>query len=361
LHKQNYLILKGALIKYPALLIITVLSGLVLSACNPTQLGPEKDDWTMAIAPSAYVTPQDTQELLQDIENKTDGQILIHCCKPGELLIKNHEILLFLGTGFMEIAAPGCETDGAPWMRFHEFPYFIDEANIDIYRSFAEAQYTMIEQIYRQQGAEAITPHGMPGRPATLLLVTTKPVITLTDIRGMKICVDTPEQTALLNELGAVTTSLPIAEVYWALWRNTIDGIIIEPQVAINYSLDEVADYSVGLWPSMTIAYYGVYATAFNELPDDQQSVLLECFEEYSTESWESVVFGEAEAKWQALTDANGLDYTENFSPEDEAELIRIARTCWQDEIIRAGSEGQQWLEIYETVTGNSIPDQARK
>jgi len=345
------------LIKKLSLLTIIVLSCSVLSACSPNQLGPEKDDWTMAIAPSAYVTPEDTQELLQDIEDKTGGQLTIQCCKPAELLIKDHEILLFLGTGFMEIAAPSYETDGAPWMSFHRFPYFINEADLDTYRSFAAAQYTMIEKKYRDHGAKAITPQGMPGRPATLLLVTTKPVKTLSDMEGMIICVDTPEQTALFNDLGAVTTNLPIAEVYWALWRNSIDGIVIEPQVAINYSLDEVAHYSIGLWPSMTISYYGVYETAFNELPDDYQSTFLECFEEYSAESWESVVFGEAEEKWQALTSANELDYTEKFSPEDEAELIRIARICWRNEIIQAGPEGQQWLEIYETITGNSIPD----
>jgi TRAP-type C4-dicarboxylate transport system substrate-binding protein len=337
--------------------VIATLACSILGACSPEQFGPKTGDWTMAIAPSAYVTQEDTQQLLQDIKERTGGQLIIEQYKPQELLIEDHEILLFLGTGFMEIAAPGSETDGAPWMRFHEFPYFVDTPEISIYKAFAEAQYPMIEQTYQQQGARAIIPEGMPGRPYTSLLITTKPVRTLADIEGMKICVDTPEQTVLFNKLGAITTNLPIAEIYWALWRNSIDGIIIAPQVAINYSLDEIAHYSIGLWPSTTLSYYGVYETAFDKLSDDYQSVLLECFEEYSTEAWESVILGEAEEKWQTLANENRLDYMKTFPPEDEAELIRIARTCWKNEILRAGSEGQQWLEIYETVTGNLITD----
>jgi len=337
--------------------VVAVLSCLVLTACNPEQLGPKAGDWTMAVAPSAYATREDTQELLQNIKDRTEGQLIIEQCSCRELLIPDSEVLSYLGVGLVEIAAASCDTDGATWMRFHTFPYFLDNPDIGMYKAFAEAQYPMIAQIYQQKGVKVITPQGMPSNPSRLLLVTKKPVRTLEDLRGMTISIDTPEQTAMLNKLGVVTTNLPIAEVYWALWRNSIDGIIIEPQVAMNYSIDEVAHYSVGLWPSMTLSYYGIEQTAFENLPEDFQLVLLECFEEYSNKSWESVSAGKAEEKWKALIEENRLSYLKSFPPEEEARLIRIARTCWRAEIEQAGPEGQQWLEIYEMVSGNKIPD----
>ncbi len=59
------------------------------------------------------------------------------------------------------------------------------------------------------------------------LYTTSKPARSLEDLRGLKIRAPGPVQTSMLRALGAVPLNMPASEIYDALERGVVDGLLI--------------------------------------------------------------------------------------------------------------------------------------
>jgi TRAP-type C4-dicarboxylate transport system substrate-binding protein len=112
-----------------------------------------------------------------------------------------------------------------------------------------------------------------PCNPGTILLCTSKKkVMTLADFQGLRIRVI--GSCPAINHLKADTLNMPLGEVFTALERGTIDGLITGPSVITSAKLDKVvkyiclAEFSYGLW------YTLMNLSVWNSLPSDIKHII---------------------------------------------------------------------------------------
>jgi TRAP-type C4-dicarboxylate transport system substrate-binding protein len=76
------------------------------------------------------------------------------------------------------------------------------------------------------------------------LYTTSKPVRILEDLRGLKIRAPGPVQTSMLRALGAVPLNMPAGEMYDALERGVVDGLVTGNSAIKSYRLEKLVKHA---------------------------------------------------------------------------------------------------------------------
>ena len=105
-------------------------------------------------------------------------------------------------------------------------------------------------------------------------LYNNKPVRTLEDIKGMKVRAGGGTHAQIIAALGATQVSMPGADAYTAMQRNTLDAIHFNDAAALTFKLHEVAKYRSSNGFNVLTIEYCMGANWFDELPADLQVVV---------------------------------------------------------------------------------------
>jgi len=92
------------------------------------------------------------------------------------------------------------------------------------------------------------------------LYTTSKPVRTLEDLRGLKIRAPGPVQVSMLRALGAVPVTMPAGEVYDALERGVVDGLVIGHSAIKSYRLEQLVKHA-----TLANSYVAAMIVAMNQ------------------------------------------------------------------------------------------------
>ena len=142
-----------------------------------------------------------------------------------------------------------------------------------------------------------------------------RPITSLADFRGMRLR-PPAEMSPLLRRLGAEPVTMPMGEVYSALSKGVVDGVVSSADTIKSMHFSEVARYrnvvniSRGAYPARAIS-----DRAWARLPADLQALLAA-----SQPYWEAQIAKETlagEKAGLAFGDANGIK-TVAFNPADQ-------------------------------------------
>jgi TRAP-type C4-dicarboxylate transport system substrate-binding protein len=92
------------------------------------------------------------------------------------------------------------------------------------------------------------------------LYTTSKPVRNLEDLRGLKIRAPGPVQVSMLRALGAVPVTMPAGEIYDALERGVVDGLVIGLSAIKGFRLDQLIKHA-----TLTNSYVAAMIVAMNQ------------------------------------------------------------------------------------------------
>jgi TRAP-type C4-dicarboxylate transport system substrate-binding protein len=178
------------------------------------------------------------------------------------------------------------------------------------------------------------------------ILTRDRPVRTLGDLKGLRIRAPT-ELLAVLRTLGADPVNMPMGDVYSAMARDVIDGVIAPVDTFRVLHFDEVGKYyytlSVprGAYPSRAIG-----EQAWQRLTPQQQRLL-----DQSTQVWEEALTEENEAGAKAgLAAAKRANIV--FTPATVAEQARFDALYLKDAqanaraLARYGVDGLQAFQV---------------
>lgn len=128
------------------------------------------------------------------------------------------------------------------------------EAELEIYKKLYER-----EEMYRE--FDGIVPYGANASGTSAWLFTNFPVNSLADIRGKTIRANA-SWARVIAKLGGVPVNMPFAELYMALEKGTVDGVIGLPGTTIKgENLGDVIKYAMDIKMNQT----PYYAWAFNK------------------------------------------------------------------------------------------------
>lgn len=116
-----------------------------------------------------------------------------------------------------------------------------------------------------------------------MLLFTNKKVTTLEDLKGLKIRARGRASSLLSERLGTVPVSLEVGELYMALERGSVDGVLTCMSAYMPFKLNEICNYTLdepllGGMPPMLMS-----GRTWNSLPQDIQVTIEQLNKELST------------------------------------------------------------------------------
>jgi TRAP-type C4-dicarboxylate transport system substrate-binding protein len=92
------------------------------------------------------------------------------------------------------------------------------------------------------------------------LYTTSRPVRSLEDLRGLKIRAPGPVQVSMLRALGAVPVTMPAGEMYDALERGVVDGLVTGLSAIKSYRLEQLVKHA-----TMANSYVAAMIVAMNQ------------------------------------------------------------------------------------------------
>ena len=183
----------------------------------------------------------------------------------------------------------------------------------------------------------------------TLLCTNKKKVMTLDDFRGLRIRV--LGSCPSLDRLKADTLNMPLGEVYTALERGTIDGLVTGTSVLPAVKLDKIVRY-ISLAP---FSYGGWYVlmnlNVWNKLPQDIQHIIDVLNQETYYRQVLTTFYEKDQVQGVKLCKAAGIEFYS--PPPSELERWKAMTTGLVDE----------WVAAYEAkgLPGNRVKEEVLK
>jgi C4-dicarboxylate-binding protein DctP len=211
-------------------------------------------------------------ELGDRIQTSTEGKWTIHVALAGELGIEASQFIGALAENSIQASelASGHQAGTVPHLKIFSLPFFLTSQE-DIIK-VGEAVWPLSEQEFDKLGVKLIAEYAVPG----VHLWTTKPVDDVSDLKGLKVRAWDEASANAIKAIGGVPVIMSASEAYEAMQRGVVEGGVTSSAAAISVSWHEVADYGYIMSLMFPWVYVGVSKTAFEELPENYQEMLLQ-------------------------------------------------------------------------------------
>lgn len=293
------------------------------------------------------------QWLETELPKRTSGRLRLEINTIPELGLTGTEVLRVLKTGLIDLAEvlTGYVAGDFPIMEATDLPGLVASTpqSRQIYDAWTEQFVAKREDM---MGGRAIATFSY----GTMPLFTKFALNNLSDLRGKKIRVFSPAQARYMTALGAEPLSMPIADVYSALQRGMMDGLITGFEWVGGMKMWEIA----GHVSDINIAPLGCYIVAskkgWGKLPPDLQKTLLDIGPELTNRGWD--LGQENVDEGTKLAKEHGMTITVPGKPEWRQALSKISSEnivpWWSN---RAGAQGKEaFNQIIAPIVGFRVP-----
>ena len=285
---------------FSCLLIVLLLGTFVLAGCQPKAPAPAAPapgtpapaPGTPAPAPSAPAQTYAPVELnfatwqppghvnntqvfepfTKEVTEKTEGRVKMYL-HPGGALAKGDETYDGVVTGILDIGfALQAYTPGRfPLTTIMEFPFLFSH-------SLQACQATMelfhANQAFQDEYKDVKV--FWIGATDTAALLSTKPVKTMEDMKGLRIRTPGTIQNDVVTAFGGIPVSMPYSDVYDALQRGVVDATFGPFTSILPFKLHEVIDHVLMVDFYVTPLYVVMNKDKWNKISPADQAIIEE-------------------------------------------------------------------------------------
>lgn len=181
-------------------------------------------------------------------------------------------------------------------------------------------------------------------------LSTKKPIKTLNDLKGMKVRVLTQPESDWIKALGGIPVTVPYIEVYSALQRGVVDGVITYADALRELKYQEVVKYV----PIPTVRFnwwvWVMNKGTYDAMPADWKKAINDM--KSPTEEYALSEMDKGFAWSQNVLTKAGVDFTP--LPKSEMDKARaLAVPIWEAWANKNGPLAQENLKVARKVTGH--------
>jgi TRAP-type C4-dicarboxylate transport system substrate-binding protein len=289
---------------------------------------------------------------MEYVEQRSQGRLRIQPFWGGSLM-DEAEGVRELAAGVADIAfvAPIYTRAGMHFIR-GQTPFY--DGAVDM--RLQNRVFLTLWDTYPQLRAEldAVIPLVATGGSTQEVMTTNRPIRSLADLKGLRLRAPM-EVTALLEKLGVDAEFMPMGEVYTALAKGTIDGVVAPQDTLRALRFAEVVKYCTVISLGRG-AYYSraMNRASWNRLPPELQTIIEESRAMWSDASISELVSAADKGRDYAVE--RGVEYIQLADSEMSRlrELYAEMAQAKADELEQAGLPGREAYAIAQQVIAES-------
>lgn len=283
---------------------------------------------------------QNVMQFAEDVAEATDGELEITVHSAGSLFA-HPEIKDSVRRGL----APIGETlmsrlaNEDPIFGIDSIPFLA--ASYEDAGKLWEASRPVVEEKLAEQGLTLLYAVPWPGQS----LYTQEEVESTADLEGEAFRAYNTATERLAQLMGAVPTQIETGDIPTAFSTGRVDAMITSPSTGVSSQAWDFVSVYTDLQAWLPKNMIIVNTRAFEALPDEVQTAVMEAAASAETRGWE---MSSAETADQIATlKENGMTVT---TPSDtlSEELAEIGETMTQEWLNEAGEEGQAVIDAYQ-------------
>ncbi|MBI4242243.1 MAG: TRAP transporter substrate-binding protein DctP [Candidatus Rokubacteria bacterium] len=334
--------------------IALVLAALLLAAVVPIPSAEAAELRLKGVSNSRPQVQFKMWELMeQELPKRTGGQLKLDVTSLPELGLTGFELVRVMKAGLVDMAdvLPTYVSGDVPLIEGVDLPGLFSLEEFDKSHKAHLAWHKVMKANEAKLGGVFIGSYAY----AHQVLYSRKPIRDLADLKGMKVRVFGAAQTDFIKALGAEPVSLPVAEVYTALDRGTVDAAVTGTIAGFSLKWYEVTRYMVDLQIGPVMIGLVVSKKSWDRLSPDLRKALEEVAAEVTRKGWELARTSTTDGIEGNKT--KGMQWIA-FRPEWKA----VIREAVQKSVLpgwakRAGADGKTaFNEVLASFTGLTVP-----
>lgn len=269
------------------------------------------------------------QPFVDELEEKSGGRISV-TSYPGEVLHSVGDGFKAAATGITDLTSawPVYLTNSFALFHAPQLPLALPHSSVAAVRVIDELYPEYFKPEYEKLGIllafNAVTPE--------YDILTTTPVRSLDDLKGMKIRATGGGISEIVERLGAVPVTMTITDAYTAFQQGVVDGIVLATADMVAYRLHEVGKYNYRLGVVRVTIPQAVNRKFYEDLPDDLKEVLSEASRNASINY--SEMYNRLTEKALETMAAEGIEVV-TASDADRAKARELLAPMWEEFIAK--------------------------
>ncbi|MFC1981450.1 TRAP transporter substrate-binding protein DctP, partial [Chloroflexota bacterium] len=254
----------------------------------------------------------------------TEGRVKSEMHFSGALSPAKEQIVS-LQTGLFDMGpvSVGYAPGKTPLLSITELP-FISPSHVALGKAFFDYnEWTEVTSELQRWNVKFIGPGCVPNKD----LMSSVPVRNLKDLKGLKIHATGPRVKSL-EAVGATPVSIPGPEMFTAIERGTIDGVILPYYAMGSYSIYEAGKYITALETGAFALPWLINLDFWNKLPPDIQGIMMNLAVQVPDKYAE--VYEKVDKEWVEKFRKAGVEFIE-LTPDELAMLKQTAQPVWDN------------------------------
>ena len=284
------------------------------------------------------------------VTERTNGAVKFEWY-PSMQLIKGPEMLAGVGSGVADlgVVVPAYEAGRVPLRTFHSLPFAFEtpEQVIEVYNSADDILAPELDEF------NVISMYGTPAQ-FTILYTTDTPVMTVEDLKGLRIRTAGGLQEGIFLAADAVPQTMSSTEVYTSMQRGMLDGVASLPTSVEAHDWSEFVKYMIFTNHSMVTGSTIMNMDTWNSLSPECQQLMIDAgrdMQQYALSTLDEQTQEAIES-----SKAFGMDVS-NMSEAERTKWKELTVPLWDEWLAAAeeagkGDAARKLLQIVEDVTG---------
>ena len=259
--------------------------------------------------------------MIEEIKDKTNGDLLINMHLGGSLPIKADSITAAVADNVIQFGDDGFATGTIPITGVLRLPMLLQSPE-DLAKAMAiVAPY--LEASYGKRGIEVLGQYSYPFQ----VIWGKKKITALSDIKGLKLRVTSVEQGEFIRRFGGVSLTMGSPDVAAALDRGVVDGALTASSGG-GLAWHDLLKYRYAFPTSYVNSTYVVNKDAMDKLSPATQKIVRDAGAKWSVWATEEMIRQEDEITTEFGRE--GMTLTP-ASPADIAEATEKMQPYWND------------------------------
>ena len=218
------------------------------------------------------------QEVVKNIEERTQGRVKFEVYYNGELgsFVDTIEGIAMGGNIIDGTSGDAYAPYGCPDMTALNLMGLYPDTDSVLRFNSSDLFKEMCNELEANSGIKMLS---MNWACAPREIISTKPIQSVEDLKGMMIRVPLPPYVAFFTRLGCSTVNMGLSEVYTGMQQGMVDAAEFPLGTIYNASLQEVAKYAYLSAHTYAPCCWGMSAELFNKMSEEDQNIFLEEFE----------------------------------------------------------------------------------